>query len=222
MTKQANLGQVLRGLRRRNHWTLNDVSQKTGLSVSTLSRAERDQLSLTYGKLVQLSQGLGVDIAALFDGDADHASPEAGIGQRSVNRLDDGRIIATSAYRHVYLSADLLKKKFVPIFIEPRARSLEEFGELVRHAGDEFSLVMEGAIAVHTEHYAPMILKAGESIYFNSSMGHAYIAHGKGRCRCLSICSAPETTLHEAMSQHVGNGAGRSTRHKKQKSLRGR
>lgn len=213
MTTEANLGQALSTLRRRNNWTLHQVSQKTGLSISTLSRVERDQLSLTYGKLVQLGHGLGVDLATLFDGAADQSSSDAPVGQRSVNRFDDGRVVATSAYRHVYLSTDLMEKKFMPMFIEPRARSLEEFGGLVRHAGHEFSVVMEGTVAVHTEGYAPVILKAGESIYFNSRMGHAYIAHGKGRCRVLSVCSAPAADVEEVMEQHVsahssrGNGA---------------
>jgi uncharacterized cupin superfamily protein len=38
-------------------------------------------------------------------------------------------------------------------------------------------------------------LRAGDSIYFDSGMGHAYIAASEGRCRVLSLCSAPETQL---------------------------
>lgn len=207
MAKEADLGKALSEIRRRNRWTLSEVSQKTGLSISTLSRVEHSQLSLTYGKLVQLSHGLGVDIAALFDGDTDHSLMDATIGQRSVNLMDDGRTIDSAVYRLIYLNTDLLKKKFVPMFVEPKARSLHEFGELVKHAGDEFSIALEGAIVVHTEHYAPVVLKAGESIYFNSTMGHAYLAHGKGRCRLLSIISAPETVMGETIRQHAGNGS---------------
>lgn len=204
MTTEAKLGPALRGLRKRHNWTLNDVSRKTGLSISTLSKAERNQLSLTYDKLVQLSEGLGVDITTFFEDETHHPSSGNGAGRRSVNRADDGQVIDTPNYNHVYLCTDLLKKKFVPLVADIRARSLEEFGPLVRHAGEEFAYVLEGVVAVHTEHYAPAVLKTGESIYFDSHMAHAYIAQSEGRCRVLSICSAPEATLMEAMNQHFG------------------
>ncbi len=204
MTTEARLGPALRGLRQRNGWTLSDVAEKTGLSISTLSKAERNQLSLTYDKLVLLSQGLGVDITLFFEDDSHHPSDGIASGRRSINRLDDGQVIDTSNYHHVYLSTDLLKKKFVPLVADIRARSLEEFGELVRHAGEEFAYIIEGSVAVHTEHYAPAILKAGESIYFDSGMAHAYVAQGDGPCRVLSICSAPEATLRQTLTQHLG------------------
>ena len=204
MTTEARLGPALRGLRQRHGWTLSEVAEKTGLSISTLSKAERNQLSLTYDKLVLLSQGLGVDITLFFEDDSHHPSDGIASGRRSINRRDDGQVIDTNNYHHVYLSTDLLKKKFVPLVADIRARSLQEFGELVRHAGEEFAYVVEGSVAVHTEHYAPVILKTGESIYFDSGMAHAYLAEGDGPCRVLSICSAPEATLRQTLTQHLG------------------
>lgn len=59
----------------------------------------------------------------------------------------------------------------------------------MRHAGEEFLYVIEGELELHTEYYAPLILRAGESTYFDSRMGHAYIAHGKTPCRALSVCT---------------------------------
>jgi hypothetical protein len=45
--------------------------------------------------------------------------------------------------------------------------------------------------------YAPLILSKGESAYIDSTMGHAYIAHGPGPCRILGVCSASESHLRE-------------------------
>jgi oxalate decarboxylase/phosphoglucose isomerase-like protein (cupin superfamily) len=42
-------------------------------------------------------------------------------------------------------------------------------------------------------------LKKGDSIYFDSNMGHAYIAVGDAPCRILSICIAPESELIKFM-----------------------
>jgi transcriptional regulator with XRE-family HTH domain len=207
MTTEAKLGPALLALRRRNNWTLSDVSKKTGLSISTLSKTERNQLSLTYEKLRRLAEGLGVDITTFFDGDGG-AGAESGAGaRRSVNRATDGRIVDTPNYLHVYLNTDLLKKKFIPIVVDVKARSLAEFGPLVRHAGEEFAYVLDGTVTVHTEHYAPVALAKGESIYFDSQMAHGYVAAGDGPCRILSISSAPEAALMETMNRHFGTAA---------------
>ena len=47
--------------------TLAETSARTRLAVSTLSKVENGQLSLTYNKLVQLSEGLEIDISTFFD-----------------------------------------------------------------------------------------------------------------------------------------------------------
>jgi transcriptional regulator with XRE-family HTH domain len=206
MTQTARLGPALRELRKRKGWTLAEVAKRTGVSISTLSKTERGQLSLTYDKLVQLAQGLEVDITTFFDrnGASDAAMATT---RRSVNRVEDGTVVETDNYQYRYLFTDLLRKKFVPIIAEIRARTLQDFGQMVRHAGEEFAYVLEGTVAIHTELYAPTILKAGESIYFDSRMAHAYVAQGSGPCRVLSICSAPESSMQEAVAQHVGSPA---------------
>jgi quercetin dioxygenase-like cupin family protein len=79
-----------------------------------------------------------------------------------------------------------------------RARTMEEFGELIRHSGEEFTLVLEGSVEFHCELYAPLLMRKGDSIFFDSSMGHAYLAAEAGPCRVVSICSGPESQLIEA------------------------
>ena len=78
------------------------------------------------------------------------------------------------------------------MIIEPRACSIEELGELIRHPGEEFAYVLEGVTELHTDTYAPLTLHPGNSIYFDSGMAHAFIAVGEGRCRILLVSSAPE------------------------------
>lgn len=204
MSTKARLGPVLRGLRKRNDWTLSEVARRTGLSISTLSKAERNQQTLSYDKLVQLSEGLNVDIGVFFEGESAANGHAISSTRRSINRVGDGTVMDTANFDYCYLSTDLLRKKFLPILVEVRARSLEEFGEMVRHDGEEYAYVLEGTVEVHTEAYTPAVLKAGESIYFDSRMAHAYVVRGRGRCRLLSICSAPEASLQQALSEHVG------------------
>ncbi len=193
MTTRTKIGTTIRKLRKNNGWTLRELAERSGLSVSSLSKAERDQQALTFDKLLQLAHGLQVDASAILDATLSSRKTNT-TNRRSISRINDGSVVETENYRYTYLCTDLLKKKFFPIVAEIRARSLEEFGELVKHSGEEFSFVLEGAVEVHTEHYAPVILQTGESIFIDSNMGHAYLTHGSGPCRLLSICSAPEPT----------------------------
>jgi transcriptional regulator with XRE-family HTH domain len=200
----ARLGPALRALRKQNDWTLADVSSRTGLPISTLSKVENDKLSLSYDKLVRLSEGLQVDIAQLFSPgltpSGETADAPRPFGRRSVQRAGEGNFIETKNYTHFYPASELLQKKLVPIIAELHARTLDEFGELVRHSGEEYAIVLEGACELHTELYAPLRLERGDSVYFDSAMGHAYLLTSSDRCLLLSVCSSPEAQIREKFS----------------------
>lgn len=187
-------GEVIRSLRKRANLTLSDISRTTRLAVSTLSKLEKGQASLSYDKLVAISRALGVDTAELLGvapGLGGVASPSG--GRRVVHRAGEGRRIETQSYSQLYVATELLNKRFTPIIAELRARSIEEFiaefGGLIRHPGEEFVFVLEGEIDLHTDLYAPLRLAAGDSLYFDSDMGHAYLKGSEATCRVLAICS---------------------------------
>lgn len=195
----AKPGTTLKHLRIQRGWTLKEVSARTGYPVSTLSKIENDKVSLTYDKLTRMSAALEVDFSTLFG--AQDVAPEAEAMQarRSIARAGEGRSIESKNYLHLYPATELLNKRLIPIIVDIRARSLEEFGELVRHSGEEYIYVLEGAIEVHTSAYAPVVLKTGDSIYIDSTMAHAYIAASAAPCRVLAICSGTESQMIAAV-----------------------
>ena len=197
----AKPGAALKALRIRHGWTLAEVSHRTGLTTSTLSKIENDKMSLSFDKLARLSSGLQIDISTLFRGANGEDVQSAASGRRSIVRAGEGKAIETKNYSHLFPAWDLLNKKIIPIVAELHARTLEEFGELIRHPGEEYTFVLEGEVDFYTTLYAPVRLKAGDSIYFDSGMGHAYVAASAGRCRVLSMCSAPETQLIAASTE---------------------
>ena len=193
-----NPGMVLRQIRLENEWTLADVSKKVGLPVSTLSKVETGKMSLSYDKLLRISKGLNVDISRLFMGEAP-SQASTFTGRRSISRTNEGPRIRTSTYEYVYPAADLLRKSLNPMIIDVQVRSIEEFGDLMRHPGEEFALVLEGACDFYCDLYAPSRLNTGDSIYFDGAMGHGYVAVGQGPCRILSICSARDEDLKSVL-----------------------
>ena len=202
MSAHPTLGRILRDLRNHRGWTLKEMSERSGIPVSTLSKVEHDRLTLTYDKLLQLSQRLHIRISELF---AEGESAEEGVtARRSIGKIEESVRVTTPNYDYYYLCTELRRKRMIPILTRIRAKSLSEFGDLVRHSGEEYIHVLEGGIIVHTEFYDPVTLHAGEGIYIDSNMGHAYVAaEGCDEALVLGICSsADETLMNSLMTMH--------------------
>jgi uncharacterized RmlC-like cupin family protein len=110
-----------------------------------------------------------------------------------VQRADEGQLVETRSYSQLYLATELLHKRMTPIVVQLRARTMEEFheefGGLIRHPGEEFVYVIEGELEFHSELYAPLRLSAGDSMYFDSEMGHAYLNASEPPCRVVVSCA---------------------------------
>ena len=215
MSGHPTLGRILRDLRNHRGWTLKEMSEQSGIPVSTLSKVEHDRLTLTYDKLLQLSQRLHIRISELF---AESEAGEEGVtARRSIGKMDELVRVTTPNYDYYYLCTELRRKRMIPILTRIRAKSLSEFGDLVRHSGEEYIHVLEGSIVVHSEFYDPVTLHAGEGIYIDSNMGHAYIAdEGCDEALVLGVCSSADEllmsslmTMHEPMSgEHTAEEPG--------------
>lgn len=193
MTIEApTLGQLIRGLRTARRWTLKEMSAHVDIPLSTLAKVEQDRLTLTYDKLQQISRSLNISLSELFFNGSGPAEVQAS-GRRSLGEISKALHYLTpnGTYDLYFLCAELRRKKMIPVVTYERAKSLAEFGPLTRHEGEEFTYVVSGTIVVHTEFYTPVTLSAGQSIYIDSTMGHAYVlAEGCDEAVTLCICTA--------------------------------
>jgi transcriptional regulator with XRE-family HTH domain len=192
---KPTLGSLMRSLRSRYGLTLKEMSARTGIPFSTLSKVEHDRLTLTYDKLQIISERLNIRMSELFAEPESALAPSAN-SRRSIGTLARALSITTSNYDYFYLSPELRQKDMIPIVSRIKARSLAEFGDLVRHDGQEFIYVLRGSIVVHTEYYDPVTLSEGESVYIDSKMGHAYVAaDGFDEALALCVCSTTQEEL---------------------------
>ena len=202
------LGVLLRSLRHREGWTLKEMSAKSGIPFSTLSKIEHDRLTLSFDKLQLLSQRLGLRMSELFaEESADQAKTIT--ARRSLGDIDKSVRVTTPNYDYFYLCTELRRKRMIPVITKIRASSREQFGELVHHPGEEFIFVLKGRIVVHTQFYDPVTLGEGQAIYIDSAMGHAYLtAAGVHEAEVLGVMSSADDdlmqslmNLHEEQSQ---------------------
>jgi transcriptional regulator with XRE-family HTH domain len=192
------LGTLLSALRNREGLTLKQMSEKCGIPVSTLSKVEHDRLTLSYDKLYQLSQRLGIRMSDLFA--ETPASAPAVTARRSIGNIDQAIRVETQNYDYYYLCTELRRKRMIPVITKIRAQTVEQFGDLSHHAGEEFVYVLKGQIIVATEFYDPVMLGEGQSIYIDSAMGHAYLtADGCDEAEVLGVMSSNDDDLMQEL-----------------------
>jgi transcriptional regulator with XRE-family HTH domain len=207
---KRSLGSLISALRERNRWTLRQMSEKVGIPLSTLAKVEADKLSLTYDKLQQFTARLGMTMAEfLSQADAPPAgtAPTIFTARRSVTADGNAIQVSTPNYDYEYLCADLREKRMVPILTRIRTHDIVEFGEPVRHKGEEFIFVLEGTIEVHLQFYTPITLTVGKGIYLDSSMGHAYTAKNCESALVLAVCSSEDPDLASELISLAENEA---------------
>lgn len=194
------LGTLLRAVRERQGWTLKEMSDRTGIPRSTLAKVEHDRLTLGYDKLLQISQRLKMRLSELFSA-GDEAEPRT-LTRRSVGTTANALRVETPNYEYFFMCPDLSQKKMIPVFGRVRAKRLEEFGELLRHAGEEFIYVLTGRVQVITEFYQPVILEPGQCLYIDSGMGHAYLlAPGCEEATLFAGCTSEDDNLFDSLAR---------------------
>lgn len=182
-----NLAERVRSLRKSRGWTLEQAANQAGLARSTLSKIENGQMSPTWEALKKLATGLEISVPQLF------TPPKEGqiTGRRTVTRMGEGEAHFTTTYEHELLAGALTTKRMLPYRARIRARSFSDFDDWVRHDGEEFLLVLTGAIRLYTEFYEAIEMRRGDSAYYDASMGHNVVSVSDEDATILWVTSLP-------------------------------
>lgn len=187
IASEDDLGVRVREIHKARNWTLKEVASRTGLAISTISKMERGEISLTYDRFMRLAQGLGMDVGELFDADAEGFSQ----GTVSVTRGGEAPLHQSETYDYDMLASDVTGKHMVPMLGRIKTHSFASFEDFISHPGEEFVYVLDGEVIVHLKGKDPIALSKGDSIYFDSSLGHAYVSAGEQDATVLGVCWKP-------------------------------
>ena len=186
--RSGPLGPRVKALRKERKWSLAVLSEKSHIPLSTLSKVEHGVLTLNYDRIQQLAEAFDISFSEFLSLDAQddplRGQPTARI---SWAPKGSGLPVETKNYNYNYLCSDLRVKAMMPIHCQCKARTLEEFGDLLKHDAEEFILVVQGRVEVHTEFYGPRTLDVGDGVYIDSRMGHAYLNVGEGEAWIVSV-----------------------------------
>ncbi len=177
------IGAQLKSIRTRNKLTLKEAANLTNLAPSTLSKIENEQISPTFTVMQKLATGLNIELPQLF------TKPKVvqATGRRDVTIKDQGNYHLTSTYEHELLCTQFSNKKMMPYKCKVHARSFDDFGEWVRHSGEEYMLVLDGEVQLLTEFYEPVNMVEGDSVYYDAMMGHLVISVSENDAQILWV-----------------------------------
>lgn len=177
------LGKMIRDARKEKGLTLEEAAKSAGIGRSTLSKIENNQTKPSFEIIRRLMQTLELQTPQLFV----QSSQSDISGRRDYTRKDEGEHQETTTYDHELLCNELTSKSMLPYISTIKARDLSEFDTWVRHKGEEFMYVISGEVILHTEHYRPLRMKAGDSVYYDSGMGHGCVSVSDEDARVLWV-----------------------------------
>ena len=191
---QARIGRAIRQRRQELGLSLTETAAQLGVAISTLSKLENGLVPITFQRLDAISRLLKVDMAALL-AETPHDTRAASVAEKrekfgvrkSVTRAQNAVPVEGGVYTLHFHGSDLLEKHVQPLVAEIRITDIKEYGPYTRHPGEEFNYVLSGEVEFHTDVYAPVRLKVGDSVYFDAEMGHAHTKVGNARCTILGV-----------------------------------
>ncbi len=165
----AAAGAAIRRLRRDRGWTLADLSARSGVPLSSLSKVELGQTSLGYEVLIRLCRALDVEIDHLLRPEARSDSSPLPAARRAVIRAGEGEPRDLGGLAGRAGATELLRRRFTPVVLE--VAETQHTGPLLRAPGEAYLMVLSGQIMMHSDAYAPLSLGQGDSVYFDGQMG---------------------------------------------------
>ena len=171
------IGNKIKELRKKNRYTLQDLSAKTGLPKEFLAEIENAEVVPPIANLLKLSKALNVGMSYFFQ---DRAGEEKIAITRRQERVRlkglPSHLKGEVDYIYEALEEKKTNKHMEPFLVEFPILDTSEL-VFVSHEGEEFLHLLEGRLEFRTVDRVE-VLEPGDSIYFESDISHGL--------RCLS------------------------------------
>ena len=177
----AGVGERLRAIRQQQSLTLAELSERSGISVSTLSRLEGGKRRLTLELLVDVAEALGVPLDELITRsratDPRVRGRSFAVGDKTFLALSR-RTGPLQAYKEILPP---VHQDFVPV--------------QSTHDGWDWIYVLSGRIRLLLGDQ-DVILEPGEAAEFDTRMPHAVFNPGPGTTEILNLFSTAGERFH--------------------------
>jgi len=183
--KNLHIGKKIRVLRKNRGLVFQDLSYRTGLSKPLLSQIEKEVVSPPIATLLKISKALSVNIG-FFSQDND-PEEKVVLVRRDESKVIDSRYFGKeeSGYYYEALAYKRSKKYMEPFLVEFKRKKADRLSYF-SHEREEFIYLLEGTLEFRTEN-EQYVLNPGDSLYFESSIPHAYRALERKNTKALTV-----------------------------------
>lgn len=195
---RVTFGKRLRAARKAFGWTLAQVAEASDISITTISRAERGQLALSYEKFSALARALQMDLASMF---SEAGATATRLDGPVLTRAGEGVVYRGQAFSYEFLSTQAVGKQMSPILGIVHARRINGPEDFAHHHGEEFIFILSGRVDVHFETGVVVALAKGDSLYFDSRVGHAYVSTSRQPAHTIGACTSETSLMRSAHEQ---------------------
>ena len=174
------IGENIRRIRLQSKNTLVETAKKAGLTKSALSKIETSQISPPISTLIRIAKAMNVPVVELFvDGQQQPAYV--------LTRKGKGRILTRDGSKFGY-SYEALALGKRDKYVEPFVLTVnpDDPPGQFHHGGQEFVYMLSGCLEVTICDEA-LKLRAGDSLYFDSSHVHKLRALGKREAKFICV-----------------------------------
>lgn len=177
--KIEEIGSRVRELRELSNVTVEEMSEHLNVPVETYRGYEDGCIDIPASLLFKIGQKLDVDMGLLLTGQ------EPRMNIFDVTRKREGvNVERRRQYRYQNLAGKFMRKKAEPFIVDVLPR--RDKPSVYSHPGQEFDYVLEGSIRFYI-HNNEVVLDEGDSIFFDSSYGHAMEALNDQGARLLVL-----------------------------------
>lgn len=178
------IAERLRGLRLKKKMGLVELGQHTGLSPALLSKLERGRLFPTLPTLLRIAMVFSVDLQYFFAGPRER--PVVAVVRRKDRvRLPDAPGTPHANFFFESLDFPAAERRLNAYYAEFQPVA-EEHLRPHAHQGAEVVYVLTGSLALRVGEVVH-VLDAGDSIYFDSGIPHAYRRHDRHPCAAIIV-----------------------------------
>lgn len=174
------IGPKVHALRMRKKMGLVELGKHSGLSPALLSKIENSRIFPPLGTLLRIAMVFGVGLEHFFSEEKQSVSIVRGAERQRFPNDPDSE---TPSYFFECLDFGATDRKMTSYLAEFVAGAPDE-ADSHAHDGEEFIHVTAGKLGIRIGK-ATYELAAGDSIYFDSSLPHAYWRAGRQRCTAL-------------------------------------
>lgn len=190
LTNEKDFGARIKAIRQARELTLEQVADVSSVSISTLSKIEKGQVSASFDTIAKIAGAFDYSLAELFSEELPSAPVVAAPiqGRRTYTLAGKGLMFTNPWFRYEVHATELLVKGMIPVIMNIETRELPPRSAWSEHEGEEFIYVLTGKVSLHTLLYAPLMLSQGDSAYIDSTMPHTFVRENEGNANLLSIC----------------------------------